>query len=120
TRSRLSSTRDIRLFISFREAMADVQRFDLLDPAEVALHDPLRHDLDPAEASYFGGIEEIEASYFGRRAALRSPRSRRSSSLRRDRDRGAGGRGGLSQRDPPVAVSWLFRRVHGAPRLSTR
>src|SRR2546430_13765064 len=36
TRSRLSSTRDIRLFISFREAIADVQRFDLLDPAEVA------------------------------------------------------------------------------------
>src|SRR5438128_9570186 len=32
----LSSTRDIRLFISFREAMADVQRIDLLDPAEVA------------------------------------------------------------------------------------
>jgi len=27
---------DIRLFISFREAMADVQRIDLLDPAEVA------------------------------------------------------------------------------------
>src|SRR6266704_3594147 len=41
TRSRLSSTRDIPLFISFREAMADVQRFDLLDPAEVArLEDP--------------------------------------------------------------------------------
>src|SRR2546427_436102 len=44
TRSRLSSTRDIRLFISFREAMADVQRFDLLDPAEVAR---------------FGGIEIV-------------------------------------------------------------
>src|SRR5216110_1613166 len=44
TRSRLSSTRDIPLFISFREAMADVQRFDLLDPAEVAR---------------FGGIEIV-------------------------------------------------------------
>src|SRR2546427_4924695 len=44
TRSRLSSTRDIRLFISFPEAMADVQRFDLLDPAEVAR---------------FGGIEIV-------------------------------------------------------------
>src|SRR2546422_9005356 len=44
TGSRLSSTRDIRLFISFREAMADVQRFDLLDPAEVAR---------------FGGIEIV-------------------------------------------------------------
>src|SRR6266853_1745607 len=44
TRSWLSSTRDIRLFISFREAMADVQRFDLLDPAEVAR---------------FGGIEIV-------------------------------------------------------------
>src|SRR2546427_269561 len=32
----VASTRDIRLFISFREAMADVQRIDLLDPAEVA------------------------------------------------------------------------------------
>ncbi|HYU89555.1 MAG TPA: hypothetical protein VE966_03870, partial [Gemmatimonadales bacterium] len=32
----LSSTRDIRLFISFREPMPDVQRIDLLDPAEVA------------------------------------------------------------------------------------
>src|SRR2546425_8849915 len=42
--SRLSSPRDIRLFISFREAMADVQRFDLLDPAEVAR---------------FGGIEIV-------------------------------------------------------------
>src|SRR3989454_5719605 len=40
----LSSTRDIRLFISFREAMADVQRIDLLDPAEVAR---------------FGGIEIV-------------------------------------------------------------
>src|SRR5438552_2799140 len=47
TRSRLSSTRDIRLFISFREAMADVQRFDLLDPAEVAR---------------FGGIEIVAAA----------------------------------------------------------
>src|SRR3989442_12196163 len=36
TRPGMSSTRDIRLFISFREAMADVQRIDLLDPAEVA------------------------------------------------------------------------------------
>src|SRR2546421_10602305 len=44
TRSRLSSTRDIRLFISFPEAMADVQRFDLLGPAEVAR---------------FGGIEIV-------------------------------------------------------------
>src|SRR2546430_1429858 len=44
TRSRLPSTRDIRLFISFPEAMADVQRFDLLDPAEVAR---------------FGGIEIV-------------------------------------------------------------
>src|SRR2546422_334665 len=98
TRSRLSSTRDIRLFISFREAMADVQRFDLLDPAEVARFggteivwrgvgecflsgiprppfrgfsveftdpraykpvDELRYVLDPAEASYLGGIQEI-------------------------------------------------------------
>src|SRR5882724_7680404 len=40
----LSSTRDIRLFISFREAMPDVQRIDLLDPAEVAR---------------FGGIEIV-------------------------------------------------------------
>src|SRR2546428_4980678 len=36
TGSRLSSTRDIRLFISFRRAMTDVQGVDLLDPAEVA------------------------------------------------------------------------------------
>src|SRR5213079_933827 len=44
TRPGLSSTRDIRLFISFRQAMADVQRIDLLDPAEVAR---------------FGGIEIV-------------------------------------------------------------
>src|SRR2546422_9115932 len=50
TRSRLSSTRDIRLFISFREAMADVQRFDLLDPAEVAR---------------FGGIEIVAGGVGG-------------------------------------------------------
>jgi len=44
TRPGLSSTRDIRLFISFREPMPDVQRIDLLDPAEVAR---------------FGGIEIV-------------------------------------------------------------
>src|SRR3989441_9595257 len=44
TRPGLSSTRDIRLFISFRGPMADVQRIDLLDPAEVAR---------------FGGIEIV-------------------------------------------------------------
>src|SRR2546421_11129979 len=48
TRSRLSSTRDIRLFISFPEAMPDVQRFDLLDPAEVAR---------------FGGIEIVARGF---------------------------------------------------------
>jgi uncharacterized protein (DUF58 family) len=32
----LSSTRDIRAFISFREPMTDARRIDLLDPAEVA------------------------------------------------------------------------------------
>src|SRR5207247_9328107 len=36
-----------------------------VDPAEKALHDPLRHDLDPHEASYLGGIEEIEALHHG-------------------------------------------------------
>src|SRR2546422_7078092 len=55
----------------------------------------------------------------------RSPGSRRGSSLRRDRDRGAGGRGGLSQRDPPVATisrseehtSELQSRLHLVCRL---
>src|SRR5690242_7208972 len=42
----LSSTRDNRRLISFREPMADSQRFDLLDPAEVAR---------------FGGIEIVAA-----------------------------------------------------------
>src|SRR6476661_1712063 len=46
TRPGLSSTRDIRLFIRFREPMPDVQRIDLLDPAEVAR---------------FGGIEIVAA-----------------------------------------------------------
>src|SRR5690242_16253113 len=42
----LSSTRDNRRLISFREPMVDSQRFDLLDPAEVAR---------------FGGIEIVAA-----------------------------------------------------------
>src|SRR3977135_2081746 len=44
TSPRLSSTRDIPLFISFRESMPDVHVIDPLDPAEVAR---------------FGGIEIV-------------------------------------------------------------
>src|SRR2546426_12213846 len=32
-----------------------------VDSGEEPLHDPLRHDLDPTEASDFGGIQQIDA-----------------------------------------------------------
>src|SRR5882762_5756384 len=36
-----------------------------VDPAEKALHHPLRHDLDPAKASHLCGVQEIDALYVG-------------------------------------------------------
>src|SRR2546426_9622357 len=42
-----------------RELDGEATKRRPVDPAEKALHDPLRHDLDPAEASYLGGIQEI-------------------------------------------------------------
>src|SRR5947207_12778385 len=32
-----------------------------VDPGEKDIHNPLRHDLDPAKASYLGGIQEIDS-----------------------------------------------------------